>query len=63
VRVLVLEADDLRFCIDLQDILEIVSKAEIKDGQLKHKDKLYDITFSCTLPRFAIITKITKLFW
>jgi two-component system chemotaxis sensor kinase CheA len=60
VRVLVLEADDLRFCIDLQDILEIVSKAEIKDGQLKQKDKLYDITFSCTSPRFAVITKNNK---
>ncbi|AMW32962.1 two-component system, chemotaxis family, sensor kinase CheA [Fervidobacterium changbaicum] len=60
VRVLVVEADELQFCLDVQDILELVSKPEITNNQVKYKDKLYDISFSCSNPRFAIITTSGK---
>ncbi|WP_448374313.1 response regulator [Fervidobacterium sp.] len=57
IRVLVVEADGLQFCIDINDILEVISQPNVTNNQVKHKDKLYEITFNCSSPRFGLITK------
>jgi len=57
IRVLVVEADGLQFCIDINDILEVISQPNVTNNQVKHKDKLYEITFNSSSPRFGIITK------
>jgi len=56
IRVLVVEADGMQFCIDTSDIVEVISKPEVIDNQVKYKDKLYEITYNTSSPRFGIIT-------
>lgn len=57
IKVLVLEADGQQFCISTQDVLEIVTKLKAIDGKVKYKDKVCDVVYKSSNPRFGIITR------
>ncbi len=60
VRVLVVESDNYKFCVDFNDIVEVISKPDITDGKVKHNGKLFEISYQSKIPRFGIITMSQK---
>lgn len=62
VRVLVVDTDNQKFCISTSDILEIMNISSVVDGKVKYKNKLCDVVYNSSHPRFAIVTRNYKTF-
>ncbi|MFN6991629.1 MAG: response regulator [Fervidobacterium sp.] len=62
IRVLVVEADNQKFCISTSDIMEILAVPKVLNGKLKYKDRVCDIVYNSTQSRFGIVTKNYKAF-
>lgn len=61
VRVLVVESDSYKFCIDFNDIVEVISRLDLANGKIKHNGKLFEVSYQSKTPRFGIITTSQKV--
>jgi len=61
IHVLVVEADGYKFCVDFNDIDEVISQLDITDNKIKHKGKLFEISYQSQMAKFGIITTSQKV--